>query len=575
MVNTSHAAAELGTTRDPVALVPGSAPSVLTLADAWTQKATRAASTASALRALPRPASWEGSAADGFDVHVTQTSAIPTTIEALLGHAARTLATYAETLQWAQGQAQSAIELWDQAEQATTQWHQQRAVAAVLPSLVSPAVDPGAMGRAAARSMLTSARRQLRDAAQQATTILRGMDLPRRRAGSAAALKRGRPGVQDLLSGMTGPEIAEALAANPALADQLAALPADKVAPWWRGLTDEQQDALIAAIPSVIGNLEGVAYTDRDTANRLWLDQQLESVRSQLDSGGSYDSSIPYAQEAAIADLLQRLRGLQNIQEALEMAEPSQDPPHQLISLTSGSPPLAAISVGDLDAAENVTFAIPGMYATSEEMTGWTQSSRNIYDQQSLAAPGTSSAVVAWMGYETPTATTVWGMDHAENGAPALEHALAGIGATLVDDPRLNVVAHSYGSTTAALALSSGAVRVNSFVTLGSAGMPNDIDEASDLHADEVFAGQATDGSADQWAHRGRWSWYHKVDPAGPTFGATTFGTDTGGDAGTAVTDHGTHTDDNSGYLDVGTESLYNVGLATTGQGDEVTPDAN
>ncbi|MCA5923775.1 hypothetical protein [Curtobacterium oceanosedimentum] len=40
---------------------------------------------------------------------------------------------------------------------------------------------------------------------------------------------------------------------------------------------------------------------------------------------------------------------------------------------------------------------------------------------------------------------------------------------------------------------------------------------------------------------------------------------------GNPVLDHGVHTGDKRGYLDKGTESLRNVGLISTGQGDKVT----
>ncbi|WP_454157334.1 hypothetical protein [Microbacterium lacticum] len=59
------------------------------------------------------------------------------------------------------------------------------------------------------------------------------------------------------------------------------------------------------------------------------------------------------------------------------------------------------------------------------------------------------------------------------------------------------------------------------------------------------------------------------MNPAGDAFGADVFGVDSG--QGTAVTDHGTSTPTGTGYLDADTESLRNVALATTGQGDTVT----
>lgn len=60
------------------------------------------------------------------------------------------------------------------------------------------------------------------------------------------------------------------------------------------------------------------------------------------------------------------------------------------------------------------------------------------------------------------------------------------------------------------------------------------------------------------------------MNPVSDGFGAEVFGVDTGVD-GAAVTDHGVSTDDGTGYLNAGTESLRNVARATTGQGGQVT----
>ena len=137
-------------------------------------------------------------------------------------------------------------------------------------------------------------------------------------------------------------------------------------------------------------------------------------------------------------------------------------------------------------------------------------------------------------------------------------------------------VAHSYGTTTSSIALTQSGTQVDSFVSLGSAGLPPNIDRASDLNAAEVFAGQARDvvaidpAGGDQWAWTGRLSPEHPVNPIEDDFGAHAFGTD-GGATGARVTDHSPLTPTGNGYLDRGTESLENVAFATTGQGDQAS----
>ncbi len=326
---------------------------------------------------------------------------------------------------------------------------------------------------------------------------------------------------------------------------------------------------------------------DRDQANRIWLDQQLAQSRNALDSAeqppdfwqllmnprGTSD-----AQAFAIAEARERLEGLEGVQRSLRTVDGGE--PRYLISLTADTPPLAAVAIGNVDTADVVSYTVPGMSATTAGMAGWAQSAENLQYAQDDADRGRSHAVIAWMGYETPPVpVTQGGFDVLDTklataGAAKLNTALGGLDAVR-PDAVTNIVAHSYGTTTTAIALANPGTHVDSFVSLGSAGLPSDIDEASDLRADTVYAGQARSVMAidpepgDQWAWSGRLG-NHPVDPAGPTFGAVTFGTDSGV-GGSPVTDHGTATPSGNGYLDLQTESLNNVANATTGHADRLT----
>ncbi|MGP2478160.1 alpha/beta hydrolase, partial [Listeria monocytogenes] len=71
----------------------------------------------------------------------------------------------------------------------------------------------------------------------------------------------------------------------------------------------------------------------------------------------------------------------------------------------------------------------------------------------------------------------------AEQGATNLSSALSGASAVREDTLTLNVLGHSYGSTTASIALTRNSTpRVDTFVTIGSAGLPSWIDSASRLN---------------------------------------------------------------------------------------------
>ena len=386
----------------------------------------------------------------------------------------------------------------------------------------------------------------------------------------------------DALSSLPAKELAAMLAASPELKSQLMSIDPAEIHSWWTALSPQkgagipfstQQDLLLTKFPVVFGNLEGLPYTARDHANQIALKAAIAGLEAQL------------ALQTSSTKLQEQLDGLHNIQKALQA--PNGKATRQLISFTEDDPPLAAVSIGDLDTADSVTYAVPGMGTTSSGMTGWTKAGQNLHD---LLPRG--SAVVAWIGYETPPEPTlenglnreVLDVNRAVAGGQNLAGALGGLAAVRGETmPQVNIVAHSYGTTTAAVALTQPGIHVDNFITLGSAGLPDSVDSADDLNADKVYSGHARDKvpfveteSGDQWAWIGRdFSRDHKVNPIDSEFGSHTFGTDTGGDAGRVVTDHPALMSDNAeqaGYLDIRTESLKNTAWAIRGETEKITP---
>ncbi|WP_286346574.1 hypothetical protein [Frondihabitans sucicola] len=56
---------------------------------------------------------------------------------------------------------------------------------------------------------------------------------------------------------------------------------------WWTSLSEERRTALTRLMPSVVGNLEGVPYQDRDIANRITLATTIAALEKQADEHGS------------------------------------------------------------------------------------------------------------------------------------------------------------------------------------------------------------------------------------------------------------------------------------------------
>lgn len=408
--------------------------------------------------------------------------------------------------------------------------------------------------------------------------------------------------ILDMLTGLTPTQLQALLAAHPELAGKIAKADPTEVAAWWnsmngpdQGKPSDAQQALISAIPAVIGNLNGVAYWARDDANRITLEDQITAARKKLelvrptipqwtDPGAQSVATNMYG--PAVTAAKDELHKLLEIQSALKAA--GSGPQRYLIELTGDVPPLAAVAVGNLDTAANVTYAVPGMGTDAGSMEGWAQSAQNIWAAQGYAGDTGDHAVVAWIGYRTPPVPGSTNSDFsvldnrdAEVGAKALNNTLSGFDAVRAGDGvAVNVVAHSYGTTTAALALSHPGTHVSTFVSIGSAGMPRSVPDAAAIHADHVYAGQARNvipwvepHMGDEWAWTGRdYSTSHPGNPVDPSFGATTFGAD-GSPGLKGVTDHATDVPGTgTGYLDPGTESLWNIANATTGHADNLTP---
>ncbi|MGO4299995.1 alpha/beta hydrolase [Leifsonia sp. RAF41] len=380
----------------------------------------------------------------------------------------------------------------------------------------------------------------------------------------------------DVLKAMNDEEQDKYLAEHPELDIQLANTDPDAVHDEWVSLDAETRRDAIETLPEIVGNLDGIDYRDREKANRRALTHALATEKRALEK----HPDDAQAQRVLVS--------LMAVQKALKG---KRTPARHLIGLSLDRPPLAAIALGDLDSASDITFVVPGMGTYTDDMQLWTQSAQNLWDEQGEVGAPTRRAVVSWIGYVTPPPGVDAALgDYAARGAPLLTADLRGVNAVRVDAlPRaLNVVAHSYGTTTSANALSDARdLGVYAFVMLGSAGIEERIPNASALHTQHVYAGEA---EADGEARFGRFT---RRDPRSPSFGATVISVDgdTAADllpvTGHAPVLHSPWNDDplssawshitntalfeqkyaehlaHYGYLDAYTESLRNAAIAT------------
>ena len=319
-----------------------------------------------------------------------------------------------------------------------------------------------------------------------------------------------------MLTGLSATDLAVLLETHPELADKLATADPNAVATWWTSMNGEnpgtpstEQLTLITGIPAIIGNLNGVAFWARDRANHLALDHALERESTKLNG----DPEL--------------LRALKSVKNALGKGMNGL-PPHQFVAFSMSPDPKAAISIGNLDSATNVSYIVPGMGTNvSGDMGRFVKSAAGLQRVQARESPLAADvlAVVAWLDYSAPGASDVYGVAHdyhAEAGGARLAGALDGLSAVhnaSGNSSQVSVIGHSYGTSVAAFALTQA--RADHLVMLGSAGIANSIPNAQALNVPEgeVFA---TQGHHDAWAPTGQ-AVSQSQDPTAPSFGAHDF----------------------------------------------------
>lgn len=563
----------LGHSSHATGLVPGSVEAAYEVAHLAAERERVASDLVDRLLRMREIDGWTGQAAEAYANRVASVarrwSEIGDGLSAVIGP----LQTYARALSSAQGLAAQAIEAWAFASTLPETPGTPAGFSSFSrgwPVLVSdprhrgPAPTTAGEARARAEAMVADACADVKAAGDVATAAVRRAIEAVRARGEAwarvgeglgvAALPPGR--VLAMMRTLDADTLTDLLGARPDLLERLAqSNPAD-VAPWWRGLNPAQQDALIACAPGIIGNLGGVAYAARDRANRIVLAQALEEARNS-----------PWDQSEQVAAL-----------EALERAANG----NTLASLVLDRPPLAQVAVGDLDRASHVSVIVPGMGTTVGGSMGdyvETVDSLLVEQQRVTGVPRGDLAAIAWIGYHPPMPTIAAGEvlfdERARTGAENLSRDIQAL--QLVRnaggaDLELSVVAHSYGTDVATLALQTA--QADHLILLGSAGISTAIEQASDLNvpAGQVFASQAI---RDEWAPVGQ-LFSGREDPTTQDFGARVFSseaTKVEGQILERVQRHGpigSAIGGDDSYFTKGTTALYNTALATMGKDDRL-----
>lgn len=139
---------------------------------------------------------------------------------------------------------------------------------------------------------------------------------------------------------------------------------------------------------------------------------------------------------------------------------------------------------GDLTTARHIAVVVPGIMNTIDNFDDdVARSSRDLWTEASALERET--AVVAWLGYDTPELVNAV----SKGRAVEYEAELRSFVASLPSDAHVTVVAHSYGTVVAAESASRG-LSADDLVLVGSPGTRLDHASEADLeHGAQVFAG--------------------------------------------------------------------------------------
>lgn len=343
-------------------------------------------------------------------------------------------------------------------------------------------------------------------------------------------------------------------------------------ATWWKSLSEADRNMVRANKPEWIGNLDGVPARDRHAANQARLTQMRDALHQELSSLQGPGRATPQ-QVARAGEVGAKLRAIDAIDRELGNAGHSpKDPfPRQLLMLDLwGDFPKAAVSTGDVDAAEHVAVQTPGIRSTVAGSLEGNQNEMTALHEDS----NQKVAAISWIGYEPPQTLSVndtFANDRAREGSEDLARLYQGINASRGDgaDPHLTALGHSYGGVTTEYALTKEGTGVDDAVVYGTPG--HAVSDTTELEIPrDSFYTLSSDKTAEPtlgiphvpW---GDWlEWIGDGDERGDIAGAQALSADANGEETRGVEGH-------SDYMIRGTTSYANVlNVATDNTGEVV-----
>ncbi|MGW0361891.1 alpha/beta hydrolase [Streptomyces sp. NPDC002990] len=267
---------------------------------------------------------------------------------------------------------------------------------------------------------------------------------------------------------------------------------AQAVKDYFAKLTPAQQAALAATDPLLVGNLDGVPVNVRFAANRITIQSQYTKEAAYLATLKPTDAAYKRTKERVEtlrSFLTPRIKSYQDPKTGQDMkVEVARQflvfDPHFGSTADAKSSPFPdgriAEVVGDLESADNVAFRVPGITNRLDNFNGFTKGGYELVaDANGNERP--DSAVVSWLGYDTPELGDSVDPAKAFTGGAALNAFRQGISVNLKPNAGLDIFAHSYGTLVTSKALQAGLTNVDKVTFMGSPGLGPNINSVADF----------------------------------------------------------------------------------------------
>ena len=275
----------------------------------------------------------------------------------------------------------------------------------------------------------------------------------------------------------------------------------EEVSVWWALLSESEREALVNKDPEKYGNLNGIDMASRARANELALNGHLDAAGNRIPGTGLIEKTQNELDELnqeierarsdgqeVSSDVLDKQKNLQNrLADLKAIRDQVQGNAGATLLVLEpgelGENVRAAIAIGDVDNAQHVATFVPGMGTNCRDNGRLNvEFAKNIqWAAQKVGGDEAGSvATIAWMGYDAPPDITktfdpsVMSIDKAEAGAEKLNGFVTGIHSWRSErglDVHQSIIPHSYGSTTAGIAMRDiGEGVVDELVYTGSPG---------------------------------------------------------------------------------------------------------